>query len=104
MEKPGGYEQDPKTLAGSKGVTVFYWVSRQQSIRNTRRAVRHRTDHHWQSGSLGRERLRRSHSLENGGCEPTSSLPRILWSRLKEHPLSRVGPGLIRGVATTAAG
>jgi Mn2+/Fe2+ NRAMP family transporter len=24
---------------------------------------------------------------------------RILWSRLKEHPLSRVGPGLITGVA-----
>src|SRR5664280_3224367 len=24
---------------------------------------------------------------------------RILWGRLKEHPLSRVGPGLITGVA-----
>ena len=23
----------------------------------------------------------------------------ILWARLKEHPLSRVGPGLITGVA-----
>jgi len=45
------------------------------------------------------ERLRRSHGLENGGWEPTPSLPRILWSRLKEHPLSRVGPGLITGVA-----
>ena len=24
---------------------------------------------------------------------------RVLWGRLKEHPLSRVGPGLITGVA-----
>ncbi len=24
---------------------------------------------------------------------------RVFWSRLKEHPLSRVGPGLITGVA-----
>jgi Mn2+/Fe2+ NRAMP family transporter len=24
---------------------------------------------------------------------------RVLWERLKEHPLSRVGPGLITGVA-----
>jgi Mn2+/Fe2+ NRAMP family transporter len=27
------------------------------------------------------------------------NLLRILWGRLKEHPLSRVGPGLITGVA-----
>ena len=24
---------------------------------------------------------------------------RVLWERLKEHPLSRIGPGLITGVA-----
>jgi hypothetical protein len=24
---------------------------------------------------------------------------RVLWGRMKEHPLSRVGPGLITGVA-----
>src|SRR6202521_3028953 len=28
-----------------------------------------------------------------------ASTLQILWARLKEHPLSRVGPGLITGVA-----
>jgi len=32
------------------------------------------------------------------GPQRANSL-RILWGRLKEHPLSRVGPGLITGVA-----
>src|SRR5450830_2122705 len=32
------------------------------------------------------------------GPQRANSL-RILWARLKEHPLSRVGPGLITGVA-----
>lgn len=35
---------------------------------------------------------------EAGGPRRANAL-RILWSRLKEHPLSRVGPGLITGVA-----
>src|ERR1700740_3056605 len=30
--------------------------------------------------------------------QPTSMLA-ILWARVKEHPLSRLGPGLITGVA-----
>src|SRR5271154_4484156 len=30
---------------------------------------------------------------------PRSNVFRVLWERLKEHPLSRVGPGLITGVA-----
>jgi hypothetical protein len=30
---------------------------------------------------------------------PRSTVFRVLWARLKEHPLSRVGPGLITGVA-----
>src|ERR1700675_2747307 len=30
---------------------------------------------------------------------PRSNIFRVLWGRLKEHPLSRVGPGLITGVA-----
>jgi Mn2+/Fe2+ NRAMP family transporter len=29
----------------------------------------------------------------------TSTTLRLLWNRLKEHPLSRIGPGLITGVA-----
>src|SRR6202140_958537 len=32
------------------------------------------------------------------GPQPTRAL-RIVWARLKEHPLARVGPGLITGVA-----
>src|ERR1700719_4343925 len=32
------------------------------------------------------------------GPQPTRAF-RIAWARLKEHPLSRVGPGLITGVA-----
>jgi len=34
-----------------------------------------------------------------GHRSPWASGLRILWSRLKEHPLARVGPGLITGVA-----
>src|SRR3984893_17850097 len=30
---------------------------------------------------------------------PRGNALRILWARLKEHPLARVGPGLITGVA-----
>jgi len=30
---------------------------------------------------------------------PNTSVRQILWARLKEHPLARVGPGLITGVA-----
>lgn len=30
---------------------------------------------------------------------PARNVAQILWSRLKEHPLSRLGPGLITGVA-----
>src|ERR1700693_4597896 len=30
---------------------------------------------------------------------PRPNVFRVLWERLKEHPLSRVGPGLITGVA-----
>src|ERR1700739_1554759 len=30
---------------------------------------------------------------------PAPNAVQILWQRLKEHPLSRVGPGLITGVA-----
>jgi len=37
---------------------------------------------------------------ENGVVgAPRASTPRVLWERLKEHPLARVGPGLITGVA-----
>src|SRR5260370_25517061 len=37
---------------------------------------------------------------QDGVAEPRHvNLFRILWGRLKEHPLSRVGPGLITGVA-----
>src|ERR1700719_3905363 len=32
------------------------------------------------------------------GPQPTRAF-RIAWARLKEHPLARVGPGLITGVA-----
>ena len=32
-------------------------------------------------------------------CTAARERFRILWGRLKEHPLSRVGPGLITGVA-----
>ena len=31
--------------------------------------------------------------------QPSARPPRRLWDRLKEHPLARVGPGLITGVA-----
>src|SRR6201993_1945162 len=36
-------------------------------------------------------------SESNGG--PRAGTFRALWARLKEHPLARVGPGLITGVA-----
>jgi len=37
---------------------------------------------------------------QNGGIKPRrENTLEILWKRLKEHPLSRVGPGLITGVA-----
>src|ERR1700683_3504409 len=35
---------------------------------------------------------------EGNGPQPVNQL-RAVWGRLKEHPLSRVGPGLITGVA-----
>ena len=40
------------------------------------------------------------HLSQNGADEtmPTRA-PKTLWERLKEHPLARVGPGLITGVA-----
>src|SRR5476649_2670949 len=40
------------------------------------------------------------HVLKPGadGTQRPSNL-RILWNRLKEHPLARLGPGLITGVA-----
>ncbi|MGO9804341.1 MAG: NRAMP family divalent metal transporter [Steroidobacteraceae bacterium] len=39
-------------------------------------------------------------SSRDGSHEPQrQSALRVLWSRLKEHPLARVGPGLITGVA-----
>ena len=38
-------------------------------------------------------------SRENEPKEPGSSDSRTVWARLKEHPLARVGPGLITGVA-----
>jgi NRAMP (natural resistance-associated macrophage protein)-like metal ion transporter len=38
--------------------------------------------------------------LENAAAEkPQATTLAILWARLKEHPLARVGPGLITGVA-----
>src|SRR5665213_362190 len=43
------------------------------------------------------ESMRRSQGSTNEQL-PKSALG-ILWSRLKEHPLARVGPGLITGVA-----
>jgi hypothetical protein len=37
---------------------------------------------------------------QNGVVEPPrANALRLLWGRLKEHPLARVGPGLITGVA-----
>src|ERR1700731_1969933 len=41
--------------------------------------------------------MRLSHSAVNGPQRKTAL--QIFWSRLKEHPLARVGPGLITGVA-----
>jgi Mn2+/Fe2+ NRAMP family transporter len=39
-------------------------------------------------------------SSRNGSTgSPDASIRQILWTRLKEHPLARVGPGLITGVA-----
>jgi len=34
-----------------------------------------------------------------GTKPPRANALRVLWARLKEHPLSRLGPGLITGVA-----
>jgi Mn2+/Fe2+ NRAMP family transporter len=40
------------------------------------------------------------HSSEDSHRKPRrTNVVQILWGRLKEHPLSRVGPGLITGVA-----
>jgi Mn2+/Fe2+ NRAMP family transporter len=40
------------------------------------------------------------HRLANDEAgPPLKALPRRFWDRLKEHPLARVGPGLITGVA-----
>jgi Mn2+/Fe2+ NRAMP family transporter len=36
---------------------------------------------------------------DDDDLKATSVTPRSLWARLKEHPLARVGPGLITGVA-----
>src|ERR1700722_15133435 len=41
--------------------------------------------------------MRLSHNTVNGPQRKT--VLHIFWSRLKEHPLARVGPGLITGVA-----
>lgn len=38
-------------------------------------------------------------SSETTGDGPPRNVAQTLWSRLKEHPLSRLGPGLITGVA-----
>lgn len=38
-------------------------------------------------------------SENDDGGPQDAKVFRVLWSRLKEHPLSRVGPGLITGVA-----
>ncbi len=38
-------------------------------------------------------------SKNDDGGPQDAKVFRVLWSRLKEHPLSRVGPGLITGVA-----
>lgn len=38
-------------------------------------------------------------SKTNVDGPPPRNVAQILWSRLKEHPLSRLGPGLITGVA-----
>jgi len=71
------------TLAGRKGATVFYWVSRQQSIRNRRRVVRHRTDPiTWQSGSLGCEAfvaMVQTTDLRN--CDHVTSGAGMNWTR-----------------------
>lgn len=37
-------------------------------------------------------------NTDSGATAPAKGL-RALWERLKEHPLARVGPGLITGVA-----
>ncbi len=45
-------------------------------------------------------KVKRLRSSRDGGREPRPQTAlRILWARLKEHPLARVGPGLITGVA-----
>jgi Mn2+/Fe2+ NRAMP family transporter len=40
-------------------------------------------------------------SLSQGDADgaPRANALRVFWSRLKEHPLARLGPGLITGVA-----
>jgi len=40
----------------------------------------------------------KSSDADSGASIPANGL-RVLWERLKEHPLARVGPGLITGVA-----
>src|SRR6266478_4017223 len=45
-------------------------------------------------------RVRRMQLIQDCDSEPRrANALRTLWARLKEHPLSRVGPGLITGVA-----
>jgi Mn2+/Fe2+ NRAMP family transporter len=39
------------------------------------------------------------HSQDDVNRPQRESMFRVLWTRLKEHPLARVGPGLITGVA-----
>src|SRR5271170_4793883 len=38
-------------------------------------------------------------SQRNANGPPRRNALQILWARLKEHPLARLGPGLITGVA-----